>query len=226
MDKIDALKRTDIFAGIDDSLAARLGELAVMRGMEKGEILFHSGEKAKGLFAVVSGKVRIYRSSPAGKEQIIHVFGPGRAFAEVPMFQGTDYPASAQALTRGKVLFFSRDGFCRMIERHPDLAMATLGLLAGRLRSLVSQVSALSLKEVPARLATYLLLLQSSQLTRELELDLPKGQIAAYLGTIQETLSRILKKMCEAGLIAMNGKRITILDHDRLALLAEGEEQL
>lgn len=226
MNKIEALKRTDIFQGIDDKLAERLMESCSMRSVEKGEILFHAGEKAKGLFAVVSGKVRIYRAAPSGKEQIIHVFGPGRAFAEVPMFQGTDYPASAQALAKGKVLFFSREAFSRMIAEHPDLAMATLGLLAARLRSLVSQVAALSLKEVPARLATYLLLLKSVQMDTTLELDLPKGQIAAYLGTIQETLSRILKKMCEQGLIEMQGKQITILDEQSLKLLAEGEIQL
>lgn len=226
MDKLEALKRTDLFAGMDDDQAARLAETASVRSVDKGEIIFHDGEKADGFYSVISGKVRIYRSSPTGKEQIIHVFGPGRAFGEVPMFQGADFPASAQALAKGKVLYFPRDAFGRMMASDPDLAMATIGLLAARLRSLVNQVSALSLKEVPARLATYLLLLKSSQKTDSLELDLPKGQIASYLGTIQETFSRILRKMSEQGLIEVHGRQVTILDEDRLILLAEGEEQL
>ncbi|MBU1247949.1 MAG: Crp/Fnr family transcriptional regulator [Proteobacteria bacterium] len=226
MDKLEALIRTDLFQGIDRELAEKLVEMTSLRTVEKGEIIFHAGEPADGFYSVASGKVRIYRSSPSGKEQIIHVFGPGRAFAEVPMFQGADFPASAQALAKCKLLYFPRQAFTRMMIQHPDLALSTIGLLAARLRNLVNQVSALSLKEVPARLATYLLLLKSSQKGNTLELDLPKGQIASYLGTIQETLSRILKKMTEQGLLEVQGKQVTILDEARLELLAEGEEQL
>lgn len=226
MNKLEALKNTDLFYGIGDELAGKLVEMTSIRKVEKGEIIFHAGEPADGFYSVAAGKIRIYRSSPSGKEQIIHVFGPGRAFAEVPMFQGLDFPASAQALAKSEVLYFPRDAFTRMMTEHPDLALSTIALLAARLRSLVNQVSALSLKEVPARLATYLLLLKSSQKAETLELDLPKGQIASYLGTIQETLSRILKKMNEQGLIEVQGKKITILDEKRLELLAEGDEPL
>lgn len=226
MDTITALKNTDLFTGIDTALAEKLAETARMKTIEKGTIIFHAHEPADGFYSVATGKVRIYRSSPSGKEQIIHVFGPGRAFAEVPMFQGTDFPASAQALEKSTVLYVPRAGFMRLIGEHPDLAMSTIALLAARLRTLVGQVSALSLKEVPARLSSYLLLMKSAQKENTLELDLPKGQIAAYLGTIQETLSRILKRMTEQGLIKVEGKRVTLLDLDRLELLAEGEEQL
>lgn len=226
MNKLTALINTDLFMGIDIELATLIAETASMRMVEKGEIIFHAHEPAEGFYSVAEGKVRIYRSSPTGKEQIIHVFGPGRAFAEVPMFQGGDFPASAQALTKSTLLYVPRSGFSRLITEHPDLAMSTIALLATRLRSLVNQVSALSLKEVPARLSSYLLLLKSTQHADTLELDLPKGQIASYLGTIQETLSRILKKMSDQGIIDVQGKQVIILDEKRLEILAEGIEQL
>ncbi len=226
MNKLEALKNTDLFMGISHELAKMLAETTSIRKVEKGEIIFHAGEPADGFYSVATGKVRIYRSSPSGKEQIIHVFGPGRAFAEVPMFQGGDFPASAQALVKSELLYCPRSGLNRMIAKHPDLAMSTIALLAARLRKLVNQVSALSLKEVPARLATYLLLLKSAQKSDTLELDLTKGQIASYLGTIQETLSRILKKMAANKLLEVKGRQVIILDEDRLKLLAEGEIQL
>ncbi len=226
MNKLEALKNTDLFTGISHELAEILAETSSIRKVEKGEIIFHAGEPADGFYSVATGKVRIYRSSPSGKEQIIHVFGPGRAFAEVPMFQGGDFPASAQALMKSELLYCPRSGLNRMIAKHPELAMSTIALLATRLRKLVNQVSALSLKEVPARLAAYLLLLKSAQEGNTLELDLTKGQIALYLGTIQETLSRILKKMAVKGLLEVNGRQVIILDEDRLKLLAEGEVQL
>ncbi|WP_369404443.1 Crp/Fnr family transcriptional regulator [Salidesulfovibrio brasiliensis] len=108
-----------------------------------------------------------------------------------------------------------------MISKDPDLAMKMMALLAGRLRILVNKIEELSLKEAPARVASYLLLLRSSHDAPTFRLELPKGQIAFYLGTIQETLSRILKRFIEDGLIEMNGKEITVLDPDGLQEVAD-----
>ena len=171
-------------------------------------------------------KLKFTRESLAGKEQIIHIFGSGEIFGEVPVFQGSCYPASAVTLSKSTLLYFPRDRFGKVIREDPDLAMAMLALLSGRLRQLVNQVAALSLSEVPARLASYLLLLKSTQNSAKLELDLPKGLIASYLGTIQETLSRVFKKMSEQGLIKVERKTIEIIDEAALELIASGEEQL
>jgi CRP/FNR family transcriptional regulator len=102
--------------------------------------------------------------------------------------------------------------------------MNMMGLLSGRLRFLVRRVEELSLKEVPARLAAHLLLLFESQGREELTLDLTKGQLASYLGTIQETLSRILKRLSDQGLIAIKGRKVTLLDVEGLKALALGEK--
>ncbi|WP_027720897.1 Crp/Fnr family transcriptional regulator [Maridesulfovibrio zosterae] len=220
------LEKIALFAGLSDSQLEKLESIAIPRDLVKGEQIFISGEEAKGFYSVASGKVKIYRESLSGKEQIIHIFGTGEIFGEVPVFQGSSYPASAITLIKSTLLYFSREKFERIIREDPELAMSMLALLSGRLRQMVNHVAALSLAEVPGRLASYLLLLKSTQKSNILELDLPKGQIAAYLGTIQETLSRIFKKMSEQGLIKVERKTIEIIDEETLELIASGEEQL
>ena len=220
------IEKIALFAGLSDSQLEKLESIAIPRDLVKGEQIFISGEEAKGFYSVMSGKVKIYRESLSGKEQIIHIFGTGEIFGEVPVFQGSSYPASAITLMKSTLLYFSREKFELIIREDPELAMSMLALLSGRLRQMVNHVAALSLAEVPGRLASYLLLLKSTQKSHILELDLPKGQIAAYLGTIQETLSRIFKKMSEQGLIKVERKRIEIIDEETLELIASGEEQL
>lgn len=221
MDMKELIGELDIFQGLEDDQLDRLARIVTTRNVSRGEIIFQAGEEAKGFYAVASGRVRIYRASPSGKEQILHVFGPGYVFAEVAVFKGNAFPADAQALEASRLLFFPRDAFRRLLVEDPDLSMEMLALLALRLRSFVHRIEELSLKEVPARLATYLLLLRASQDSDELRLDLPKGQIAAYLGTIQETLSRTLKRLAGEGIISVEGKSVTILDQKALELVAE-----
>ncbi|WP_421902910.1 Crp/Fnr family transcriptional regulator [Maridesulfovibrio sp.] len=226
MKKTHELNKISLFAGLSVEQQEKLEQIIVPRELKKGEQIFTAGSDATGFYSVESGKVKIYRESLAGKEQIIHIFGAGEIFGEVPVFQGACYPASAVTLAKSTLLYFPRDRFEKVIREDPDLAMSMLALLSGRLRQLVNQVAALSLSEVPARLASYLLLLKSTQNSNILELDLPKGLIASYLGTIQETLSRVFKKMSEQELIKVERKTIEIIDEAALELIASGEEQL
>lgn len=226
MKKTQNIGNVNLFANLSEEQLKRLESVAIPRELAKGEQIFMSGEKAKGFYSILSGKVKVFRESMSGKEQIIHIFGPGDIFGEVPVFQGSSYPASAMTLAKSSLLYFSREQFEKIIREDPELAMSMLAILSGRLRQMVNHVAALSLAEVPGRLASYLLLLKSSQNSNRFDLDLPKGQIASYLGTIQETLSRIFKKMSEQELIRVEGKTIEILDEDSLELIASGEEQL
>ncbi len=216
METLGAVAATGIFAGLGERELAALAGVAERKRYARGEDLFFAGEPAQGFFSVASGKVRIYQVSLAGKEHILHVFGPGEVFAEVAAFSGGGYPASAQALEETTCLFFPRDRFRRLIAAEPDLAMNMLGLLSLRLRQLVKKTEDLSLREVPARLAAYLLLLRAQSKKRRLTLDLPKGQLAAYLGTIPETLSRVLRRLGDEGIIAVSGNSFEILDPVRL----------
>jgi len=220
-DKLSALAGVRLFEGLPKAQLQALAEIALLKRAKAGEALFEAGQPGTNFYAVVTGKVRVYRAAPSGKEQVLHVFGAGEAFAEVPVFEGKTYPASAQALDESLLVCIPRKGFVEVLRRDPELALAVMALLAARLRAFVGQIAQLSLKEVPERLAGYLLLLRASQNRDDLTLDLPKGQIASYLGTIPETLSRALKKLADQGLIETTGNRVTLLDPDGLARLAE-----
>ncbi len=221
MDKQTALAGVKLFEGLSGDLLRALAGIVRLRRVAAGEIIFETGRPGEAFYALASGRVRVFRSAPSGKEQILHVFGPGEAFAEVPVFEGRTYPADAQALEDSVLVAIPRREFVEMLRREPELAMGMLALLAGRLRGFVSQIARLSLQEVPERLAGYLLLLRATQGADDLTLDLPKGQIAAYLGTIPETLSRALKKLAEQGLIETTGARVRVRDAEGLERLAQ-----
>ena len=221
MDKLAAVKSIMFFYGLPEEKFNKLADIAIVKKYKKGEILFVADVIANGFFAVTKGRVKIFRTSPSGKEQILHVFGPGEAFGEVPVFEGGTFPAHGQAVEECESLFFPRRDFENMIKEDPDLAMKMMAMLSQKLRLLVNKIDDLSLKEAPSRVASYLILLRSSQDSDTFKLDLPKGQIAFYLGTIQETLSRIFKKFIEQEILAIDGKEITILDMDQLQKIAD-----
>ena len=221
MNTAEAIRSIRFFNGLPDDLADKLAAISVIQTHPRDALLFESGTEATGFYAVLAGRMKIFRTSPTGKEHILHVFGPGELFGEVAVFQGGTFPANAQTLEESRTLFIPRRDFRDMLGREPDMALKMMGLLAGRLRSLVNKVDDLTLKETPSRVAAYLLLLRSSQGGDSFKLDLPKGQIAFYLGTIQETLSRILKRFVDEELIELRGKEITILDADGLQDLAD-----
>jgi CRP/FNR family transcriptional regulator len=168
------------------------------------------------------GKVKVFKVSMEGKEQILHIFGPGEPFGEVPVFTGQRFPASASAIAKSSLLFFPRDTFVDLIYQNPSLSLNMLAVLSKRLHQFTVQVENLSLKEVPGRLAAYLLLLSEEQGGKnQVALNISKGQLASLLGTIPETLSRIFAKMNQKDLIQVKGKNINILDLSGMTALAE-----
>lgn len=221
MDKLAAVKSVLLFEGLPDEKLAKLANISMVKTYAKGETIFVADVQANGFYSATSGRVKIFRTSLSGKEHILHVFGPGQPFGEVPVFEGSTFPASAQALEPSELLFFPRQDFKNTIKEDPDMAMKMMAMLSQRLRILVNKIDDLSLKEAPSRVAAYLLLLRSSQDSDTFKLDLPKGQIAFYLGTIQETLSRIFKRFTEQKIIKIQGKSITILDMAQLQDIAD-----
>lgn len=202
--------------------------------VNKGELIFQEGDKGQGFYIVGAGKIKVFKMSFEGKEQILHIYGPGHIFGEVPVFQGKSFPASAMALEPSTILFLPRQAFVRQIETSPALAMNMLADLSRRLREFTVQIENLSLKEVPARLAAYILtlaqeeseLLQTSALRKKglptaiVSLPVSKVQLASLIGTTPETVSRVLKKMDQSGFIKTEGKKILILDHGGLEALS------
>ncbi len=222
MDLTEHIAAIPLFEGIPNNHVEELTDIVVDQTFQRGQSIFSEGDEATGFYVVASGKIKIYKNSPEGKEQILHIFGPGEAFGEVPMFAGSRFPANADTLEQTRLFFFPRAGFISLIQREPMLAMNMLAALSRRLRMLAALVDNLSLKEVPGRLATYILhITEMGKGADALELDISKGQLASLLGTIPETLSRILAKMGSQGIISVEGKKIAILDRRQLKDLAE-----
>lgn len=199
------------------------------RTIKRGHMVFCEGEDAGGFYLVVNGRIKIFKLSTDGKEQILHIIGPGEPFGEVPAFDGTPYPANAKSIEKSNILYFPRESFIDLIRKNPALALKLLTILSKRLKTFASLIEDLSLKEVPARLANYLLYVHGKQSTRddEIRLDITKNQLASILGTIPETLSRILTKMKREKIIALGNKGlIRILDYGALEQLANGDIRL
>ena len=214
----EAVEASPLFNGLPMEQIDHVVRIVVKKQYGRGETIFFEGDEGKGFYMVESGKVKIYKMSLSGKEQILHIFGPGEPFGEVPVFHGQPFPATAEALMKSTLLFFPRDKFVQLVHEMPSIALNMLAVLSMRLRRFASQIENLSLKEVPARLADYLLYLSEEQgNTEAVELEISKGQLASLLGTIPETLSRIFAKMSEEGLIAVEGRTIRIKDRDGLA---------
>lgn len=214
-----------LFEGLPADQLKKLTDLSIEQKFGKGQTLFSEGAKATGFYVIISGKIKIFKLSLEGKEQILHIFGKGEFFAEVPVFAGGNFPAHAVALEASRVRFFPRAAFIGLVQNEPSLALSMLAILCQRLRRFTHMVEDLSLKEVPGRLAAYLLYLgERAEGSDQLELDTTKGQLASLLGTIPETLSRILAKMSQQDFIKVEGRKITILDRDALENLAAGEK--
>ena len=217
----DVLRKTPLFATLPDADLRRVSDLAVSRRFSKKEAVFREGDRADGFFIVGSGKVKVFKLSGEGKEQILHVLEAGQTFAEAVIFEGGVYPAHAEALTDADLLFLPKRPFVDLLERTPGVAVRMLASLSRWLKRMTDLAESLSLRDVETRLVFYL----SEELKARgippkdgAELDLPIGKnvLASRLGTVPETFSRTLKKLQDDGLIEVRGKRIRIVSAERL----------
>jgi CRP/FNR family transcriptional regulator, dissimilatory nitrate respiration regulator len=218
---LERIAAISIFEGLPRDQLHELAVIAKEQTFRRRETIFSEGEPGRGFYVVTGGRVKIYKISPEGKEQILHIFGAGEPFGEVPVFTGKNFPASAEPLEDCRLLFFPREAFVGLIRGNPSIALNMLAVLSRRLRVFASLIEDLSLKEVPGRLAAYLLYLSEKEKgARSLDLTITKSQLASLLGTIPETLSRILGKMSSQGFIETDGRKIEILDPKGLEELA------
>lgn len=224
--KVDEhLAESVLFDGLPQEQLREVAAIASVRRFFRGQTIFVEGGRAEGFYTLVSGRIKVFKLSLDGKEQILHIFGPGEVFGEVPVFAGGRYPAHAEALETVTTLFIPRDAFVDLVRREPSLALNMLGILSQRLRVFTHLIEDLSLKEVPGRLAAYLLYLSDRNgRATVFELDITKGQLASLLGTIPETLSRILTRMNQQGFIVVEGKKIALQDREAMESLAAGEK--
>ena len=222
MELVQMVSDIPLFKGLPKEQLDEVVNSMADQTFDRGQTVLSEGEAAEGFFVLVQGKVKIFKLSTEGKEQILHFVGPGESFGEVPMFAGGRFPANAETIEKSRIFFFPRAAFLDLIGTDPTLAMNMLAELSKRLRQMTRLVEELSLKEVPGRLAAYILYLSSESESDDVGLDITKGQLASLLGTIPETLSRILGKMSAQEVISVQGRKLKILDRTILEDLAAG----
>ncbi len=206
-----------LFAGMKSEQIAALVEITVLQSVTKGKQVFFEGDKAVGFYMLLNGKVKIFKSAFDGREQILHIYGPGEPFGEVPVFHGRPYPANAVIIEKGEMIFFPRDKFISLMAKNPEISLNMLGMLSLRLRQFANQIEQLSLKEVPGRLANHLIYLsQEQKRTDMVKLEVSKSHLASLLGTTPETLSRIFARMSRDKIIKISGKEVEIIDYEYL----------
>jgi CRP/FNR family transcriptional regulator len=225
MEILDILRKSLVYAGLNDEDLQEVAAIAARRSFNKGETLFSEGETANGFYLLASGGMKLCKVSPDGREKVLHFTHPGETFAEAAFFGDGRYPAEARAIEKGEALFFPRDAFMGLLERNPRFSMNLIISLSLLLRRFARQIEELSFAEVPARLAAYLCELvdrksTSCQGKTYIELEMKKGELASQLGTVSETLSRSLRKLKEEGLIEVEGNRVIVFDLKRLRELA------
>ena len=231
MDVQELLKRVPLFANFSDEARSRLAARSVLRTYAKGSLLFSTGEPCRGLYVVESGRVRIFRTSPTGREQVLHVEGPGRPVAELPLLDGGAYPASAMTEVESRLAFIPRAEFEALYRANPDVAEAVIRELGKRLRHLVHVTETLAFRDVAARLASFLAEYaeqhgESTPSGTEIVLDRTREELSQELGTARESVSRALKQLSEKGVIEpMSGRRLRIPDVARLRTLGRPGER-
>ena len=216
----NTLRSCRLFAGLTGSDLDTICQLTVSKALERGEYLFQEGGPSVGFYIVQSGAINVHRILASGKEQIIHVFRAGETFAEATLATETGYPADARAMESSVVLLIQKAGFRSLLQRQPELSLRMLASMSGHLRTLVTQLEDLTVKDVETRLANWLVKRCPSPIgsaPSEISLPMTKRMLAAELGTVGETFSRTLAKFREQGLIAVRGRTITVLDPERLA---------
>jgi CRP-like cAMP-binding protein len=193
-----------------------------LKKVQKGEQIFLEGLESTAFFIIVTGKVKIYRLSPEGKEYSLHIHGQGDLVAEAAIFDSMVYPASCMALEETNLVRVSREGFFHLIKTHPELSLKMMSAYSKRLRQFVAQIEELASKDIKSRLAGHLL---RNSVVRKGEtvcqLTYSKKELSSLLGTIPETLSRALAFLKQNELILERDNMIIIPDPDKLRKFAE-----
>lgn len=217
-------KISQLFSQLDDSSIDEIARAATTMNVTRGQIIFQEGDPAHSFFLVGTGKVKIFKMSPDGKEQILMIAQPGDSFAEAALFAEGMFPASAQAMEKCELVAINRHKFVALLGSNPNLAVNLIARLSELLRRMTKLVESLALSDVTTRLAHYLNGFRdekTGQQHTEIMLSEKKTVLASQLGTIPETLSRSLAKLVRDGVIKVDGPRITVLNAKQLDNLAQ-----
>ena len=226
--KLNLLAQVPYFASLPPGELRELARHLRERQYRAGDVIFHKGERCEGLFIVLSGRVRTSITSVDGREQVLKVFGPGRTFADIPVFDDGPFPADAVAVTGSTVAILSQADLLDLLRRHPDAGLDVIRLFASRLRAYKLIVEDLSLRDVVGRVARVLRDHARGQATQvedsaSVTLHYTQNEMAAMVGSVLEVVQRALKTLEDAGVIQMARGRIQVTDVDALGVWIESD---
>jgi len=226
MDVLKQMQKLDLFQGVSTEKLKTLAERSRYRTYKAGEMFIGETDPAHAFYVIVTGQVKLYKSSPEGKEQTLYLLRPGDPFGMCTAFAIDSFPANAMALEESDILMIPGPVMETVATSEPRLLLNIIQILSDRLKESMTLIESLSLKEIPQRLSSFL----HHALTREgdkelnrLELTITQRELAKILGATPEALSRAVRKMSNAGILTMDGRSIRILDREALEELAEGE---
>jgi CRP-like cAMP-binding protein len=226
MDVLKQIQMLDLFRGVPTEKLKTLAERSRYRTYKAGEMFIGETDPAHAFYVIVTGQVKLYKSSPEGKEQTLYLLRPGDPFGMCTAFTIDSFPANAMALEESGILMIPGPVMERVATSEPRLLLNIIQILSDRLKESMTLIESLSLKEIPQRLASFLLHALTREGDREmnrLELTITQRELAKILGATPEALSRAVRKMSNAEILTMDGRTIRILDREALEELAEGE---
>jgi CRP/FNR family transcriptional regulator len=227
-DYTPVLSKLPIFAELTPQQMSFLAQRAVSKQFAAGELIFAEGDPCQGMYVVERGHIRIFKSSPGGREQVLSIDGPGSSVAELPVFDGGGYPASASAVDEVSAVLVRKQDFQALCLAHPEVALKVLRVVGMRLRRLVGIIEELSFTTVRRRLASYLFRLaqrEGAKTAEGVEITLPAGnqEVAAQIGTVRELVSRNLSRFQQEGILKVDGRMVVVRNLAALEAELQGE---
>jgi CRP/FNR family transcriptional regulator len=228
IDLAAVLEKTALFSSLSQFELQQLAARTLRKPFHSGEMLFSEGEPCQGLHIIARGKVRIFKTSVKGREQVLAVNVAGESVAELPVFDGGPYPASVIAIEDTEIAFISRRDFHAYCMEHPEVSLKVLSVVGTRLRRLVGIIEELSFTTIRQRLISTLVKLAQTagkHSPRGVEFLLPAThqELANQLGTVRELISRNLMRLQAEGLLEVEGRQIVVKDLKGLSALLEAE---
>ncbi|MFZ0139993.1 MAG: Crp/Fnr family transcriptional regulator [Aeromicrobium sp.] len=217
----DVLRQSPLFSGVDDDSAAVLEDSMAASSLARGDVLFNEGDSGSQLYVVIEGKIKLGRTSADGRENLLAILGPGQMFGELSFFDPGPRSATATAVTDVELKSLGHDALSPVLATHPDVALALLNQLAGRLRRTNEVVGDLVFSDVPGRVAKALLDL-AGRFGRKADdgvhvnHDLTQEELAQLVGASRETVNKALADFASRGWMRLEPRSVVILDLERL----------
>jgi CRP/FNR family transcriptional regulator, dissimilatory nitrate respiration regulator len=221
----DTIRQIPLFSELTTEELRKFVLISQLKRFSKKETIFSEGDPYLGFYIILKGAVRIFKITPDGRDITLQIVEPFNLVAEIPLFDGKTYDSSCEAIEDSLLLFIPKEKFLSIFVKNPKISLKILQGFAKRLKQLTQQIETLTSKDVPQRLATYLADEYAKQCQdeskNEIVLNISRTTLASYLGTVIETLSRALRKLQDDGLIEVKGRKIKILNLEKLRKLAQ-----